>query len=474
MAARLGLARRRPTRYLEQTADIDLGNNMGNAAGGVHAAALGSLWQAVVLGVGGVRPAPDDAEALVHRAAPPAGLAPPRRSRSRCRGRELEVHVEPAALEIAIEGDAPLPLRACGRAARRPEVARRARPALRRAPRPATDFAGVGGDSIVMTMPATSPPSARLEDARASGGASARSACWSRSRAARRAARPRSRLGRLIAARAAARRSTALFVWPTPISPSEVPRLLGLPPEALEGVVLDVEVGDPAERIVGLAARAPGAFVVLAAERRTRRDACGLGEIAARAAGDGDGRRDRRAPGRACSTRLARILVPLDGTPSTAARDRPAGELARRRARRSTSCSSGRRDAGHACEPGAMAPPQYVDQPQHEWPAFSEEFVQRFLGAHRPLSRRGDRALLPRRAATRRTRSSASHRSSRPDLLALVWHGDASGAPRGGLPARRCASVRCPVLVLVLIAGAVTTTSCAGSGGVSCRSHART
>ena len=58
VAARLGLLDE-AARYLEQTASIDLGNTMGNAAGGVHAAALGSLWQAVVLGAGGVRPAPD-------------------------------------------------------------------------------------------------------------------------------------------------------------------------------------------------------------------------------------------------------------------------------------------------------------------------------------------------------------------------------------------------------------------------------
>lgn len=41
-------------KYLKQSAEIDLGNNMGNAAGGVHAAAIGGLWQAVVLGFGGL------------------------------------------------------------------------------------------------------------------------------------------------------------------------------------------------------------------------------------------------------------------------------------------------------------------------------------------------------------------------------------------------------------------------------------
>lgn len=54
VAARLGdveLAER----YFRRTAEIDLSNNMGNAAGGVHAAALGGLWQAAVLGFGGLR-----------------------------------------------------------------------------------------------------------------------------------------------------------------------------------------------------------------------------------------------------------------------------------------------------------------------------------------------------------------------------------------------------------------------------------
>jgi len=54
VAARLGdmaLA----MRYFRQAAEIDLANNMGNAAGGVHAAALGGLWQAAVFGFGGLR-----------------------------------------------------------------------------------------------------------------------------------------------------------------------------------------------------------------------------------------------------------------------------------------------------------------------------------------------------------------------------------------------------------------------------------
>ena len=41
-------------RYFRQAAEIDLANNMGNAAGGIHAAAMGGLWQAAVFGFAGV------------------------------------------------------------------------------------------------------------------------------------------------------------------------------------------------------------------------------------------------------------------------------------------------------------------------------------------------------------------------------------------------------------------------------------
>jgi kojibiose phosphorylase len=49
--------------YLRQASEIDLGNTMGNAAGGVHAAAIGGLWQAMVFGFAGVQTC-DDGVAL--------------------------------------------------------------------------------------------------------------------------------------------------------------------------------------------------------------------------------------------------------------------------------------------------------------------------------------------------------------------------------------------------------------------------
>jgi beta-phosphoglucomutase family hydrolase len=53
IAARLGdmaLAEK----YFRQSSEIDLSDNMGNASGGIHAAALGGLWQAAVFGFAGL------------------------------------------------------------------------------------------------------------------------------------------------------------------------------------------------------------------------------------------------------------------------------------------------------------------------------------------------------------------------------------------------------------------------------------
>jgi trehalose/maltose hydrolase-like predicted phosphorylase len=54
VAARLGHVALAQS-YMRQAGEIDLANNMGNAAGGVHIAALGGLWQAAVFGAAGVR-----------------------------------------------------------------------------------------------------------------------------------------------------------------------------------------------------------------------------------------------------------------------------------------------------------------------------------------------------------------------------------------------------------------------------------
>ncbi len=102
LAARLGeleLAER----YLVQAAEVDLTNNMGSAAVGVHLGAAGGLWQAAVLGFGGMRCGTDGLE-FDPRIPPSWGKL---RFRVEWRGRLVEVSAGPEEVEIqSLTGDA--------------------------------------------------------------------------------------------------------------------------------------------------------------------------------------------------------------------------------------------------------------------------------------------------------------------------------------------------------------------------------
>lgn len=107
VAARLG-DHARAMRYLRQAAEIDLANNMGNAAGGVHAGALGGLWQAVGFGFGGLRPREDGL--LLDPQLPPEWRA--LRYPAQWRRRQLRVAVsgDPLHVQVEVEGEDGVPI----------------------------------------------------------------------------------------------------------------------------------------------------------------------------------------------------------------------------------------------------------------------------------------------------------------------------------------------------------------------------
>lgn len=98
VAARLGRLRI-AEKYLRQAAEIDLGNNMGNAAGGVHAAAIGGLWQAMVMGFGGVEVRPEGLHFDPHLLPHWQRLTFP----IRWRGCQLRVSIEPRRFSVQLE-----------------------------------------------------------------------------------------------------------------------------------------------------------------------------------------------------------------------------------------------------------------------------------------------------------------------------------------------------------------------------------
>jgi trehalose/maltose hydrolase-like predicted phosphorylase len=106
LAARFG-ERTLAQRYLKQAAEIDLGNNMGNAAGGVHAAAIGGLWQAMVFGFAGLQMSSDGLTLSPMLLPHWRRLAFPLEWRKR----KLRVCIEPSTMRVTLQGPEPLNLR---------------------------------------------------------------------------------------------------------------------------------------------------------------------------------------------------------------------------------------------------------------------------------------------------------------------------------------------------------------------------
>ncbi|MGZ8219877.1 universal stress protein [Methylomagnum sp.] len=74
--------------------------------------------------------------------------------------------------------------------------------------------------------------------------------------------------------------------------------------------------------------------------------------------------------------RLRRVVLPHDGSPEVGRAIRPAVRLAERA--KATLLILHVPQAGQPPEePGTLAAPRYVDQPQHEWPSWAGEFLER-------------------------------------------------------------------------------------------------
>jgi len=238
-----------------------------------------------------------------------------------------------------------------------------------------------------------------------------------------------------------------VFVAGAPTEIGDVPRILQLPTQALEGFVLDVEhveQGDPAGRLLEITAMHPTAFLIVGADPHAG-DKLGVGPVATRAIEDSTSPVLLVRPG--ASSKLERILLPLDGTPSTASALEPATELARAAGAALDIVLVGEaRHPPSSIEHGAMLAPQYVDQPHHEWPAFSGEFVERFVHTLGHCSSDVPMRFFlgagdPGEEILRYANMLGS------DLAVLVWHGLAS-ARHGSIFQAVVRRANCSVLIL--------------------------
>jgi nucleotide-binding universal stress UspA family protein len=235
-----------------------------------------------------------------------------------------------------------------------------------------------------------------------------------------------------------------LFVAPSPPVVTDLPQMLQIPNHALEGLVLEVEEGEPAARLLEMSVLHPTAFLIVGADPSAG-DKLGVGLVATRVIEESNAPVLVVRPG--VTPRLRRILLPLDGTPSTASAIEPATDLARAAGASLDIVLVGEaRQPSAPSEHGTMSVPQYVDQPHHEWPAFSGEFVERFVHTLGHCS-----SDVPRRFflgsgdPDEEILRYASLLDS--DLAVLVWHGLAS-VRHGAIFQSVVRRAPCPLLIL--------------------------
>ncbi len=156
--------------------------------------------------------------------------------------------------------------------------------------------------------------------------------------------------------------------------------------------------------------------------------------------------RPENAPRLSQMKALRRILLPLDGAPSTMCVVGPAVSLADKSRAELDVLYVAQLNTQAAQEPGTLTTPRYIDQPQYEWPAWVQECVERFcafIGECPPAA--------PTRVFVRYGEPSAEilqfaseHES---DLIVLEWRGHLdpvhSGTTRDVLT-----RAQCPVLLL--------------------------
>lgn len=162
------------------------------------------------------------------------------------------------------------------------------------------------------------------------------------------------------------------------VDTERLPAAVGIRPEALRGAVVDRLPSTEPGEVIRLAAERDRSLIVLAAPSI---GALPDGELEPRVQ---EFVRDCQVPlvlvppARGDSPwELERILMPHDGTPTTAAAFGPAVDLAQAAGAELIVLHSAEAGAEPPREPGSYGGPQYVDQPQHEWPAWAHEFLER-------------------------------------------------------------------------------------------------
>jgi nucleotide-binding universal stress UspA family protein len=221
---------------------------------------------------------------------------------------------------------------------------------------------------------------------------------------------------------------------------------LGLGAHRVRDAVLHQASGDAAEGIIRWATEINSACIVMCMYTGQTEPTGGLGSVARAVAHSAPCPVVLVPPARGRQPfLLEHILLPYDGTPTTAAALDPALEIAQLAKAELLVLHVVTPGRCYAGEPGSVSAPRYVDQPQHDWPAWSHAFLRRAFS-----SRGVDQKLKLRVAlAVGKPEAEVVHwaRDQHIDLIVLAWRGHFEGA-RAAVVKAVVREAPCPLLLL--------------------------
>lgn len=190
-------------------------------------------------------------------------------------------------------------------------------------------------------------------------------------------------VARIIAAQLGARLEI-LHVAPTHLPETAVQQRLHLTPEEREGAVVHLHLGDAAAGILDMAYAPDVHLVVLTTHGRVIERGRHLGRVAEAVVASTRRpvllvRPEAMPAQEQTPAHIQSILFPLDGTPTTFAALEPATELASRLHAFVDLLYVVCPGQALPVELGSICAPYYVDQPQHEWPHWSQEAIGRLI-----------------------------------------------------------------------------------------------
>jgi nucleotide-binding universal stress UspA family protein len=197
---------------------------------------------------------------------------------------------------------------------------------------------------------------------------------------------------------------------------------LGLTLEETQGVVLDSCTGEPAEAIMHAAQQLPSPLLVMCTHTGSERSSDDFGTVAESVLRVAPKRIVLLAPERGNRAWvIRRVLLAHDGTPSSDCATAPAAEIAQSARAEVIALHVAAGRTVDPEQPGSLPAPRYIDQPQHEWPAWASEFMDRMLAMGTPPS-----SVLFKLVVTGGQPGSEVAQVARErdvDLVVMAWHG---------------------------------------------------